>query len=208
MKIVCLGDSLTEGDYGIYGKSGIANVQEKGYPYFLQKSTGAQVLNFGRCGYTATMYLAYYRSGAVDLQGADIVVIMLGSNGGMDPDRETQENLNFVELIGCCRKDAPDAQIVLCTPPHATQDPAKSNYGYAEQVQKAVLFVRRCAAELNCGLIDIAAYDGFSAETEDVMQPNDGLHFGETGYRVLAQVIEDGLKEITEKRSGLGQHHA
>ena len=28
--ICCLGDSLTEGDYGIFGKSGIANVQPEG----------------------------------------------------------------------------------------------------------------------------------------------------------------------------------
>lgn len=29
MIICCLGDSLTEGDYGIFGSRGVGNVQEK-----------------------------------------------------------------------------------------------------------------------------------------------------------------------------------
>ena len=36
--ICCLGDSLTEGDYGIFGKSGIANVKTDNYPCFWRKS--------------------------------------------------------------------------------------------------------------------------------------------------------------------------
>ena len=46
--VVCLGDSLTEGDYGIFGRSGIANIQPKGYPWFLEKLTGWEVRNFGK----------------------------------------------------------------------------------------------------------------------------------------------------------------
>ena len=49
MKICCLGDSLTEGDYGVKGKSGIANVKKENYPYFLAQSTGWEVKNFGFC---------------------------------------------------------------------------------------------------------------------------------------------------------------
>ena len=30
--ICCIGDSLTEGDYGMYGVTGVANVHEKNYP--------------------------------------------------------------------------------------------------------------------------------------------------------------------------------
>ena len=41
--VCCLGDSLAEGEYGISGKSGIANVQPEGYPYFLEKITGFSV---------------------------------------------------------------------------------------------------------------------------------------------------------------------
>ena len=39
MKIACIGDSLTEGDYGVSGKVGIANVHKENYPSFLAKMT-------------------------------------------------------------------------------------------------------------------------------------------------------------------------
>lgn len=39
MKIVCLGDSLTEGDYGT-DTAGIGDVRAENYPYFLAKITG------------------------------------------------------------------------------------------------------------------------------------------------------------------------
>ena len=49
--IICIGDSLTEGDYGIKGKSGIVNVQPKGYPYFLEKMLDCEARNYGKCGF-------------------------------------------------------------------------------------------------------------------------------------------------------------
>ncbi len=62
MKIICMGDSLTEGDYGLPGQSGIANVQPESYPYFLAKHTGWTVVNAGHCGYRATDYWNYLQS--------------------------------------------------------------------------------------------------------------------------------------------------
>ena len=192
--IYCLGDSLTEGDYGVYGKSGIANVQPENYPYFLAKLTGCNVHNLGKCGYSATCYLQFYREGNVRLSDADTVIIMLGSNGGLDPVENTQGNEDFRELLRLCRQDAPGAKLYLCTPPHATENPAWSNCGYAPQVQKAVEFVRILAKETGATLIETALCPDFTAENETVMQPNDGLHFGRVGYEILAKFIADELR--------------
>ena len=191
--VCCLGDSLTEGDYGIFGKSGIANIQPEGYPYFLEKITGFSVRNFGKSGYTATSYLDHYRGGNVDLSGADWVIIMLGTNGGLDPVNETQGNADFRELLKLCRQDAPQADIYLCTPPHVTENPFWSNCGYAPQVEKAVAFVRKIAGEMDFPLIETALCPDFTAENEPVMQPNDGLHFGKVGYETLAKFITNAL---------------
>ena len=193
--ICCLGDSLTEGDYGVLGKSGIANIQPKGYPWFLERLTGGEVRNFGKCGYNATTYLNHYLAGFVDLSGADRVIIMLGTNGGLDPERETQGNRDFRELLRLCRQDAPNAVIYLCTPPHVTVDPRWSNCGYGPQVEKAVAFVRNLAAEMAVPIIETALCPDFTAENEDIMQPNDGLHFGETGYETLANFIFDNIRK-------------
>ena len=191
--ICCLGDSLTEGDYGVFGKSGIANVQPEGYPYFLGKITGCEVRNFGKCGYTATSYLDHYRAGLVDLSGADTVIIMLGTNGGLDPVNETQGNRDFRELLTRCRQDAPQAAVYLCTPPHVTVNPFWSNCGCGPQVEKAVAFVRKIAAEMDFPLIETALCPDFTVENESVMQPNDGLHFGRVGYETLAKFIANAL---------------
>ena len=193
--VVCIGDSLTEGDYGVKGKRGIANVQEKGYPYFLEQMTGWEVRNFGKCGYTSVSYLKYYKEGNVRLCGADAIVVMLGSNGALALDIDYQGNKDYHELITLLRHDAPDAKILLCTPPHVTTNPEYSNCGYAEKVGKAVEWVRAYAEKEGIDLIDTANAPSFTDETEHIMQPNDGLHFGEVGYKALAEFIADNLKK-------------
>ena len=129
MKIICMGDSLTEGDYGLPGQSGIANVQPESYPYFLAKHTGWTVVNAGRCGYRATDYWNYLQSGAVSVQDADAIVILLGTNGGNDPDRDTPDNDAYWDILRWCHAHAPAATVFLGTPPHATRNPAMSNCG-------------------------------------------------------------------------------
>lgn len=193
--IVCIGDSLTEGDYGIKGKRGIANVQPKGYPYFLEQIMNCEVRNFGKCGYTSISYLKYYKEGNVRLCGADAIVVMLGSNGALDPEDDCQGNRDYHELITLLRHDAPDAKIFLCTPPHVTSNPEYSNCGYAERVEKAVKWVRAYAEREGIALMDTAKAPMFTAETEAIMQPNDGLHFGEIGYKTLAEFIAEELKK-------------
>lgn len=195
MIISCIGDSLTEGDYGIFGKSGIANVQEKGYPYFLQKLTGGEVRNYGKCGYRASDFLKYYEENNVRLEGSDIIIIMLGTNGGMHPqDFSAKENVDYAAIVAACKKDAPKAKIYLCTPPHVTENTKWSNCGYAPQVKDAVAFVRAFAKKEGLPVIDTANCPDFTTEMEEIMQPNDGLHFGEVGYYTLAKYIAEYLK--------------
>ncbi len=197
MIITCLGDSLTEGDYGVFGKSGIPNIKNENYPFFLAEMLGADVRNFGKCGYRASDFLRFYREGGVNVEGSSIILIMLGTNGGVHPTNDdSAENAALRALIAACRTDAPDATIVLCTPPHATENPSYSNCDYAPQVQDAVTYVRTLARKEGCPLIDVATCPAFTTENEAVMQPNDGLHFSLEGYRALAHFIADGLKAL------------
>ncbi len=199
MIISCIGDSLTEGDYGVFGKRCIANVKEKSYPYFLKKELDCEVRNFGKCGYRASHSLAYYKSGEVDVKDSDFIVICLGTNGGIDPmNFDAPENKAYLEIIELCKKDAPDARILLCTPPHATENPEYSNCGYAKQIKDAVDFVRTLCAKNGYLMLDLYARPEFSAQTEYIMQPNDGLHFSEIGYLVLAHIVADAIRELNQ----------
>lgn len=194
--ISCIGDSLTEGDYGVYKKSGIANVKKENYPYFLSQILGVQVRNFGFCGCNASGVLNHYKEGRINIEGSDIVIIMLGTNGGNGIISETKCNIDYKEIIKLIKENAPNSKIVLCTPPHATEDPEKSNFGYFENVINAAAFVWKLSKELNLDIIDVFSCPDFNSDNEDEMQPNDGLHFSEKGYRVLAEFIAKKLKDL------------
>lgn len=193
MVICCIGDSLTEGDYGVKNTRGIADVHPENYPYFLSRLTGAEVRNFGKCGWKASHMLAWYEKGGVNVKDADIVILMLGTNGGQSADGESPDNDAYRQLAENIQKDAPQAVLYLCTPPNATVDPSYSNCGYMPQVREAAGFVRRFAAEKSLPLIDLLSSKRITPETEAILQPNDGLHFTETGYRTLAEEIYQGI---------------
>ncbi len=199
MKIVCLGDSLTEGDYGVKGKRGIANVQKENYPHFLAQFTGCEVVNYGKCGFRASDYLRWYDAGNAPLDGAGIVLVMLGSNGGMRADEDSEEDRCYRALLSRVRRDAPDVRVFLLTPPHATTNPAWSNCGYAPQVEQAVLFIRAEARRQGLPLIDVYADQRLQPGFEGWFQSNDGLHMNELGYRKLAERVYYELK-----KAGLG----
>ena len=193
MIIACIGDSLTEGDHGIKGMTGVANVTPVNYPFFLAHMTGADVRNYGKCGWRSSDMLRWYLSGGLDLHDADAVILMLGTNGGQKAEGDSAENKAYKDLVQRIRADSPDAALYLCTPPNATTNPAYSNCGYAPQVAEAVGFIRRLGAELQLPVIDLAASSRIVPETESVLQGNDGLHFTDEGYKVLAEEILAGM---------------
>lgn len=194
--ICCIGDSLTEGDYGIAGQAGTANVQRENYPYFLEKELNCTVVNYGKCGFRATDYLEYYKQGHVDLRQADLVLIMLGTNGGHSTSGDSETDRAYLELIQRIRTDVPDAEVVLLTPPHTTRNPVYSNCGYADQAEIAAEFVRKTAEQERIPLIDTARNPLFCEEKEILYQTNDGLHFVKEGYFELANFISRELKKM------------
>ncbi len=190
--IVCIGDSLTEGDYGI--APCVANVHYRNYPFFLARLTGAETTNNGRCGATAHSYRhGLYKNGFVDVKEADIVLLMLGSNAGLREDMAPA----YKELVEALRNDMkPEGTLVLLTPPHATEDPRWCNCGYHSNVYSAVEFIRAYAPTVNLPLIDAYANSPIQPENEDVYQCNDGLHMCEAGLAAFAEFINNELKQI------------
>ena len=199
MKILCIGDSLTEGDYGYKYQRGVMNRHPENYPYFLGKILGVETVNAGKCGFTSSKYLEYYKAGNVTAKGADVVIILLGTNGGLDPEAETKGNADYEALVDLVRQDAPEAKIIICTPPHVTENPAYINCGCAEKVDKAVRWVRAYAERSGLPMIDVATAPKFTAENEKIMQPNDGVHFGATGYLTMAEFIAEHLTPYLNK---------
>ena len=193
MIICCIGDSLTEGDHGVKGRRGIPNVSPINYPSILAQMTGAEVRNYGKCGWRSSDMLRWYAAGGIDLHGTDVVILMLGTNGGQSAKGTSAEDRAYKDLVKRIQHDVPGSRLFLCTPPNATVNPIYSNCGYAPQVAEAVAFVRKYAAERKLPVIDLAASSKITPEAESVLQSNDGLHFTDEGYKVLAEEILSGL---------------
>lgn len=188
--VACLGDSLTDGDYGLV--VGAACVHYKNYPWFLEEKLGCTTLNFGRCGITVEGYCGFLHG--VDLSEADMILVMLGTNAGINTANMKRKYDTLLKQIEKLRK--PDAVVVLLTPPHATEIKGKPNYGYAPNVLSAVEYVRQYAAEKGYPLVDVYADSPIQEENEKKYQPNDGLHMAEKGYEALAEFLAGRLPAL------------
>ena len=192
MNILCIGDSLTEGDYGSEPE-GTANVHEENYPYFLSKLTSAHVVNAGKCGYTATAY-AKHQLKKLDFSiYYDYVIIMLGTNYAGDRDYE-----NYCRIIDFVQdknrnEEQHSGTIILCTCPYA--DPIRRSR-YASNVEKANQTVRSIADKYHLPVFDVNRESGINADTSSFYQPIDGLHFGREGYLKLAEYLAKQLNVI------------
>jgi len=193
-KIVCIGDSLTEGDFGEI--RGVGCTHPENYPFFLSRLLNCETVNYGKCGYTSTDVLRWYHEGGISLDGADLVVLMLGTNQGLSLNGDTTHLESYRKLldivIGACGKD----RVVLCTPPHATEIEEKVNYGYNHFVINACDEVIGLAKEYQLPLIDFYHHEELGEPFEDAFQPFDGLHFAALGYRKIADIVKRELLSL------------
>ena len=195
LKIVCLGDSLTEGDIGYQPGVGVKHYLN--YPYYLSQIMGCTTVNDGRCGYSVSDYASLYGGGSINVSDADIVLVMLGTNGGITVGGTKKGLADYRKMINRIVSDAPkDCKVILMTPPHATEDPAYCNYGYAPWVENAAKETRALAETLGLPLIDVFADSPIRAGREAEYQPTDGLHLCPDGYKVLAEFIAEKLEII------------
>lgn len=193
LKIACIGDSLTEGDYGS-GTAGKANKQSLNYPYYLAKTLGCQTINYGLCGKNAQNYCTDYYP-LTDISDCDVILVMLGTNKGLDGDYGKY----YGALIEAIKGDMKEgAIIVLITPPSATTDASKVTYGYSVNVASSYAFVTSYAKENDITMIDAYMYSPIQPDMENFYQPNDGLHMAREGYKAFAEFIAEELVKIIE----------
>ena len=85
-KILCIGDSLTEGAYFGAGMDGAAI--EQNYPYYLGRMLNTEVVNAGVGGYSASDWYIE-KAGDYDYTDYDTVIIWLGTNNGLTDTLDT-----------------------------------------------------------------------------------------------------------------------
>ncbi len=199
--IVCIGDSLTEGDYGS-NPAGTMNVHAENYPYFLAEITGANVKNAGRCGYSAELYYNNQLSKVELSEETDIVLIMLGTNNGLTDTIDTDTSAShyssyaktqtgyYARIIETCmERTNGQAQIILMTPPVTTQRNRTS-------LETTVSVIKKFGEKYGLPVIDNYYACGITYENIGKYMPIDELHCGYTGYKLLATYIASRVSDI------------
>lgn len=114
-RILCIGDSLTEGHYAVGGAIDGTIINEN-YPYYLGRMLNAEVTNAGISGTSPSKWLAAHPD--YDFASYDTVIIWLGTNGGLSADDisvdDTEANA-YNTLIQSVKTSNPTCKIILAT---------------------------------------------------------------------------------------------
>jgi lysophospholipase L1-like esterase len=208
--VACVGDSITQG--------GGASSGNTNYPADLQALFGSsvQVKNFGHSGATMLSVgdLPYqqqseYPSATTFVSGAGSsatvdVIIMLGTNDSKPYNwtvgtstRAEQFRKDCAAMVDHFTQLAPHPLVYLALPPHA--------YANSYQISGTVIhdeiipIIKQVATDKGIPVIDVdTPTTGYSELFPDGVHPNDA------GYKVLSQVMHDGLLASIGGTGGAG----
>lgn len=173
-KILCIGDSLTAGqfDYKENGTIKEFNDPEYSYPAFLKAITGRDTTNAGDAGETTVSW--YELHGQEDFSGHDACIIMLGRNDYVTGRETTSEQraTAFANIISKVRSDNPQIKIFMAT---------LINYYTGSGAETMNADIRTASTANNCYLLDISAY-GRMVLSDDAYS-----HCTAEGYCTLAE---------------------
>lgn len=202
-KIVCVGDSLTAGAYGI--NSGV-DVHTENYPYYLQKMHHtANIVNMGYPGMNAKSAMDKYLSNITSSLDStvDLVIFWDGTN---DPNLKLSgqyDNLDtdnyygdkYCYVLEQMMAAAPNALFVLVNVPenrgvNSSGNPKWTNIAIINQ---SIASIAEHYGLYMVNLHDLLPTKDGSAEKIALYQPYDSLHFGKWGYWQIAKTISSSI---------------
>ncbi len=177
MKVLCLGDSLTEGTVGT------------GFIPFLRELLPAnQYVNLGMNGDT----IAGLRRRAERLeQRGDAAVVWIGTNDAMlhaDWENDSAAEEDYRLLL---RAVAARARVVFTLPPLIAGREYAKMYEYS--LGRATEMVRRLSDEAGFRYVDIQASFAWREGSRFTI---DGAHLNESGARLVAEVLSEHLRFV------------
>lgn len=179
MRVLCLGDSLTEGTVG----TGFV-------PYLEEYLPGPEYVNLGVNGDT----IAGLRRRAENLSAAargDAAIVWIGTNDVMllrDWDDSGAVEEDYRALL---RAVAARARTVFAVPPLIAGPELVRMYDYP--LGRATEMVRRLSEEAGCRHIDIQASFAHRPGREFTI---DGSHLNDAGARLVAEVFVEHLRTV------------
>lgn len=191
--VACVGDSLTLG-------IGSTEPRTESWPAVLQRSEGALELttyNFGVYGTTVENGMPWsytltpsYRA---SLQcGADVYLILLGSNDSNSPTRDENFEAAYRELLEQYLALPQQPQVIVLLPPDMYFADGSFWRMSNENIVPLRETERSIAEEFDLPVIDLTELGSMEEYCVD------GGHFSADGYALFAQFIYDGLCDILD----------
>lgn len=198
--IICIGDSITEG----YISSN--EISENNYPKYLQSflGDGYSVVNAGIGGTQAISWWEVYKE-YIDISQADIVIIMLGANGGFEDSFDSlpapytsyekcTENgitLSSCKLFEWLKDLNPDMTILMMTPTYVDSDLAPLN---ATEAERQRILMPIFAERYHCRVIDLFELEDVNETNSSEWLSNDGIHHAERSYEKIGEIVAEQIK--------------
>lgn len=182
-RVACVGDSITQG-FG--GNSYVDVLNARGELY---------CENFGVCGTTA---LASAASSYTDTQayadslawGADVTVIMLGTNDTAYWQGQTAFEADYAQLVDAYLESG--SKVLLCTPLAPAQGLQANSYGvnlaYFEAVNESIHRVATAR--------DLPVAEVYAQTVGADMTLKDGIHPNAAGAEKIADIVGESLNEM------------
>lgn len=178
MKVLCLGDSLTEGTVGV------------GFIPFLEELLpGNQYVNLGVNGDT----IAGLRRRAERLQQrGDVAIVWVGTNDVMMfPDWVDNSSAAEEDYRLLLRAVAARARAVFAVPPLIAGPQFAEMYDYSSG--RATEMTKRLSEEAGCRYVDIQSSFAWRQDREFTI---DGAHLNDAGARLVAEVLSEHLRVV------------
>ncbi len=191
IKVACVGDSLTDGYLSTGG-----NKSANAYPARLQTMLGSgyQVGNFGKTGFTLLKGTnkSYWNSTEYTnskAYGADIVIIMLGTNDSKEQYWDAEQYKTDAEALAA---EYGDAEIIFATSPVCY----KESTGAANDIisPESVEMLYETQKELIAENPEWSSIDMFEKTTgKQELYNADGIHFTDEGYNYIAECMYEAV---------------
>ena len=189
MRLLCLGDSLTEGTVGV------------GFIPFLQELLpGNEYVNLGVNG--ETIRGLRRRAERLKMRG-DAAIVWIGTNDVLlYPDWERHAVSAAADFAAILRLAGERAGKVLAVPP-LLADPALARE-YAQSYKAATDLVRVLSVKVSAVYVDVQAVFARFPGTEFTI---DGAHLNNAGARLAAETIAQHLRSLSDAELPGHQEH-
>ncbi|KAE9084701.1 hypothetical protein PF010_g20730 [Phytophthora fragariae] len=205
--IYLTGDSLTQRGTDPNNAGWVALMQHR-------YNRSADIVPRGLSGYNTKWFIdsalpVIERELSGEVRSPVLITLWLGANDAALPDGTAARQHvpvatykeNLAKIVQTFQTGAPNAQILLITPPHVDDAVRKSRSpaGRAERTNAAAgEYARACvevAGELELNVVDLYSFFNAMSESERAACLDDGLHFTAKGNRLVDAQLH---KKITE----------